>query len=991
MGVEKMEARAKLREARATLREIKERVEVLLREREYAKAVEEIEAFSQGYTPGERDLEWAELQVRLAFAQEQLGRYDTETAEVAYEVLKLTDRRREVGTIEWILGKMQLGLGKTKTALRYLRNSLAEFDRLEDERRKAQVLNTLGQGYFLNGRTKQAIEHLTEALDLCHQNKGDKGQEAMVKGNLGTVHRRAAIDWPLASKMLRSSLKLYEKLGNDLEISRRATALCRLYILQRKWDKASEITELLDRAQKLADEGGYQRERATVWESRGWWEIALAQREGGTHLEAAEQALLQALQIGQRIAPEGDIVMEASERLGWVCLMRGSLDGALSYGERSLRLAQHLGSVYDKGLAHRLLGAVYQARGEERETKGERGETKEERRKAREHFVKSVSLLEKAEARYDLALSLFYSGRFLIEDGESRTEGERQLLEAVRAFKGLKVSHWLARSIAERARGLILDHHLDEAREALVRARVLLEEAGEREALKEVDQVRAEWERASDRATVEAREEQGLLERLEQVSAEELGKLLWEVAQRASAQRGLIGYKGSEEMILRRHWGMEEEEARRLLKGLNSLDGEVLKPRQPVFSTLASEDKRFPFLRDKEVSSLMFVPLGLNSQVEGIVYMDRVSGEPFRQRELNFFVRSAGILQVKVVEFQRDELLKENLSLRERLEEKHGFGNIVTLNPKMEEALRTAQSFRDSRLPILIQGETGTGKELMAEAIHYSSQRRDKRFLPVNCAAFTDTLLESELFGHKKGSFTNAIQDEKGLFEEAQGGTLFLDEVANASGELQAKLLRVLEEMEIRKVGETKSQKVEVSIISATNKNLEREVKAGRFRKDLYYRLAGVEIKLPPLRERKEDIQPLIYHFLELFTEKKGGKIKGITKEALGFLTAYDWPGNVRELKNEVERVAILAEGGWITPAVLSEGIRTRESELSGEIFSLELKGSLGEILKKVRREMMENAVKRTGGNKTKAARLLGITREALSRRLKEFQTEGKL
>ncbi len=977
MGGGKMETKIKPRREKVILWEVKEKVEALLRAREYAQVVEEIEAFSQGYTPGERDLDWAELQVRLAFAQEQLGRYDTKTAEAAYEALKLTDRRLEVGTIEGILGRMYLGLGETRIGLRYLENSLSEFDRLEDERRKVDALNILGKAWLIDGNKKAALRYLNEALELCRK-KGSKAQEAMVKGNLGTVFTLTG-EWSSASKMLRSSLKLYEELGNDLEIARRATALARLLILQRRWDKASEISELLDRAQRLAQEGGYQRELATVWETRGWWEMALAQREGGSHLGAAEQALIQALQIGQRIAPQGDIVMEASERLGWVCLMRGSLEGALSYGERSLRIARHIGSVYDEGLAHRLLGAVSQKRGE--------------REKAKEHFSQSISSLGEAGARYDLAITLFYSGSLLVKDDTSRPEGERQLLEAGRVFEELKLSYWLGRCIAQRARGLILDNRLDKAREALERARSLLEEAGEGEALREVEEVEAQWEGASGQAIAQAREEQELLERLGQTSAEELGKLLQEVAQRVAAQRGLIGYNTSGEMTLRGHWGMEEGEARELLQGLSSLDGEVLRPRQPVISTFGSEDARFPFLRGRGITSLMFVPFGLNSKVEGLLYLDRRSGGPFRQREMDFFVRAAGMLQFKVVEFQRDELLRENLLLKERLEEEYGFGNIVTVNPKLKQALRTAQRFKDSGLHILLQGETGTGKELLARAIHYSSERRGKKFVPVNCAAFTDTLLESEFFGHKRGSFTNALQDKRGLFEEADGGTLFLDEVTNASEELQAKLLRAIEEMEVRKVGETRSKKVDVRIIGATNRDLGEMVEAGKFRKDLYYRLKGVEIELPPLRERKEDIPPLINHFLNLSAQKGGGRIKGVTQEAMELLVAYDWPGNVRELKNEVERAAVLAEGGWITPEHLSKGVMAAKSKPSGEswgIREIPQGRTFQEVLEKLKREATKEVLRKCKGNKTKAAELLGITREGLVRRLKRYQTRGE-
>jgi len=971
MGVDKMETRAKLWEGRVALRELKEKVEALLKKREYAKVVEEIETFCRGYTPGERDVEWAELQVRLAFAQEQLGRYDTEIAEGAYEVLKHTDRHKEIGTIEWIVGKMHLALGETKIALRYLRNALSQFDRLEDERRKAQVLNTLGQGYFLSGRTKEAIRHLTEAIELCKRKAiDDRWLRAMVKGNVGCCYIVTG-QWPLASKMLRYSLKLYEGLNNSLEIARRATALCRLYILQRRWDG---VSELLDRAQKLADAGDYQRERATVWESRGWWEIALAEREGGSHLEAAEQALMQALQIGYRIAPEGDVVMEASERLGWVCLMRGNLDGALSYGERSLRISKRLGSAYDEGLAHRLLGAVYQKRGEEREAK-------EERRKARDHFARSISLLGEAEAQYDLAVSFLYSGKILVEDGETRSEGFGQILQARKIFETLKVSYWLGRSWIEEARGRIQGRDFDKASQYLATAKEVLKGSGEKEALKEIVRLRAELDGIAAKVSLSVKEEINLLEELSQPS-NSLDSLLKALMKKSSAERAIIGVRGSVGGFeLKAYRAIDEAKARNLLDKIGSLNGDLLRPRIPIFSSLVPEDSRLISLKGEEMGSLMMVPLGMDEELDGLLYVDRLSNKPFQQKDLNFFVLSAGLIQLKVAELQKEELKKEVKGLRKRLEEKYGFGNIVTLNPKMEEALRTAQSFRDSRLPILIQGETGTGKELMAEAIHYTSQRRGKNFLAVNCAAFTDTLLESEFFGHKKGSFTNAITDEKGLFEEAQGGTLFLDEVANASGELQAKLLRVLEEMEVRKIGETKARKVEVSIISATNKNLERMVKAGKFRKDLYYRLTGVEIKLPPLRERKEDIPPLVYHFLGLSAQRRKDEVKGVTQEAMDLLTAYDWPGNVRELEHRIERAVTLAdEGAMLTPDLIGLDVKQDASE-GIDAESKILKERVGQL----ERAMIIAELAKQRWNKSKTAEALGLSRLGLRKKIARY------
>ena len=311
----------------------------------------------------------------------------------------------------------------------------------------------------------------------------------------------------------------------------------------------------------------------------------------------------------------------------------------------------------------------------------------------------------------------------------------------------------------------------------------------------------------------------------------------------------------------------------------------------------------------------------------------------------------------------------------------------------MGQVLAQLDKVVDTRVTVLVEGETGTGKELFASAIHYRSQRRDKLFVAQNCAAFPENLLESELFGHKRGAFTGATEEKKGLFEVADGGTLFLDEVGEMPLSLQAKLLRVLQEGEVRPIGAATARRVNVRIVAATNRNLEKEVAEGRFREDLYYRLKVFPLRVPPLRERREDIALLAAHFLQRYSREFGREIAGFTQPALELLRAYDWPGNVRELENEVQRAVIQAEGeAFITAELLSPRVRKNdgssvppspvadapEEEDDGS-------GTLREMMDRVERRILLRTLASHGNNKTAAAKALGITREGLHKKLKSL------
>lgn len=329
-------------------------------------------------------------------------------------------------------------------------------------------------------------------------------------------------------------------------------------------------------------------------------------------------------------------------------------------------------------------------------------------------------------------------------------------------------------------------------------------------------------------------------------------------------------------------------------------------------------------------------------------------------------------------------LRQEVARLQKEVERPYRFDNIIGRSPPMHEVFGLIRRLSSSSVNVLITGESGTGKELVARAIHYNSPRSKRPFVAVNCAAIPDQLLESELFGYKRGAFTDARTDRAGLFVEADGGSLFLDEIGDLSPALQAKLLRVLAEREIRPLGSARAEKVDVRVISATHQDLLAGMGAGTFREDLYYRLNVLQIHLPALRDRAEDILPLCEHFLTRAAERSGKRITGLSQPATKIFLSHSWPGNVRELENVIERAVALCEGSQITPQDLPPTLRERKpADLVG--FALQRNMTLAEL----ELEYIQRVMKEESGNKTRAAQRLGLDRKTLYRKLEETDREG--
>jgi len=351
--------------------------------------------------------------------------------------------------------------------------------------------------------------------------------------------------------------------------------------------------------------------------------------------------------------------------------------------------------------------------------------------------------------------------------------------------------------------------------------------------------------------------------------------------------------------------------------------------------------------------------------------------KPFKPDEVVLALRKAE---------ERETLRRENRALKEQISQQAQFESMLAKSEAMVAVFKTVAKIADFKTTVLVTGESGVGKELVARALHARSSRKNAPFVAINCGAIPENLLESELFGHKKGAFTDASSDKRGLFEEATGGTLLLDEIGELPLNLQVKLLRVLQEETIRRLGDARDVKVDVRIVAATHRDLSAEVKAGRFREDLFYRINVLHVAIPPLRERREDVPLLVDHFVAKNNARLGTHIRGVSAEARKILLEYGWPGNVRELENTIERAMVLCESDAVGAGDLPERVREALDPVQVQLRSGEL--SVKKTVAAVERILIGRALKKTGGNRTRAAELLEISHRALLYKIKDYKIE---
>ncbi|MGH8004807.1 MAG: sigma 54-interacting transcriptional regulator [Limisphaerales bacterium] len=928
--------------ATALVRQL-EAVEVLVEKREYQKAKAELAELVNTFHPVPHTAEWAHLCYLEALVGQAVADYAwaRQKATEAYEFFKNTGEHRHTAQIQYVFGLIETSQGNLKEAEQQLKEAVFGFRRASDLAGAVDALNRLAGVYFITFDFQRAQEVLAEGMELAHR-LGDVKRTAWLAANEGQILLHLG-EWDVAIERFNTSRATCLEHGDDLNLSKDLISLGMAHLF--KGDLAP-AEKYLNEAYAKIIACGATRELAI------WHEFAGELRVARGDYESAEELYLKGVELGERIAPESALVSQTYRLYAELMVLRNEFDRARRFAQTAYAVATRLGERIEIGALLRVFGRTTAASGDLAES--------------RRYFTESIALLKDLKVRRELFqtyLEAIQSGSFSLE------EVAGYLARAVRLAEGLKSNRMTkeAKKTAARvfeARGaldLALGVWVGMKTEPEAEAKILeLEEKLVARALSNENEYRLFRLVTSDPTGEEA------------FKKGDIGGLLHFLEKKTGASRvALLAQKSRDEKI--NFWGLGVDEKEVAEKVLNAETGE-LKSEKPALS-IGGEGK---------LASLITVPFLPSGYRYAVLFLERESATErpvFLEKEFCFSVAFADLAAFKLLEKDHDELAATTQKLLTQLEETAVFPNIITRSEAMQRTLSRLEQVKDSDLPILLEGETGTGKDLLAKAMHYSSTRKKGHFVAVNCAALPESILESELFGHKKGSFTGAMSDKMGLLEEADGGTLYLDEVAEIPLSMQVKLLRILEEKEFFRLGETRPRKVDIRIISATNRDVKAQVEAGLFRKDLYYRLNTINVTLPPLRERREDIAILVDYLLKRSAEQARRPAPTLSPEVLRFLFAYDYPGNVRELANELSRlVALTPPGGEATKEMLSEKFFPRQAGLS-----LNWGGSLEERVCLFEKEEIGRALESARFVKAQAARILGIPVSTLRYKMEKY------
>ncbi|NNE44476.1 MAG: sigma 54-interacting transcriptional regulator, partial [Gemmatimonadetes bacterium] len=833
--------------------------------------------------------------------------------------------------------------------------------------------NNLGLLEKSRGNAERAIRYLREALSDV-EDLGDTHDVASCLNNLGLLEFKIG-RWEQARDCWERALRMLEGIGNKWEVANVALNLGNYYRHKRDWDEAEKQYA---NARTLIEELGEARELVLVKEFQG--DLAFSSE----HFEEADRLYGEALAGGLELAPRGDLVLEARRRLADLKSRLGDAEEAQKHLGEGLALSANLDERFERGVLLRVRARLESAEGEVAA--------------AAETYRESLQAHESCEAPFELAITRLEFATFCIENIVELEEAAFHLEQARRTFESIGAQYEAGHAYLMAAKlEMVCDHPNGDARHHLESAIDLLERVGsddDKEALREVNR---DIDRLLEETSLSERNDLAALnEAVECIHRAEdsRGKVRAiesALEERMNADRvGLFLTRvDSDELVRAPGSALSEEQATGAQDIVSQLRGGRGFGPKPLVSTSPSRDPRFagrdlPMLDG--LGSVAFMPLISDEGILGGLYVDLCSEAGyFHQPELDFLVAFATTATMAVQEMRLEAARVENLRLRRQLTSRSGFEGIITQSRRMLEIIELIERLGDSRATILLQGETGTGKELLARATHACSDRRDAELVTVNCAALSRDVLESELFGHVQGAFTDAKNDKIGLFEQADGGTIFLDEIDKTSPDFQERLLRTVDQGEIKPVGSTDVRRVDVRILCATNRPLKDMVDEGLFLKDLYYRLRVISIDLPPLRERKEDVPLLVDYFLEQFSRATSKTVAGFSHDAMNRLVAHSWPGNVRDLRHEVERAFTMVD----------EGARIDAEDLSPELQddaapkrAMKPNQSLAEYVEEIERDLVTRALQKTEGNRSRAAKLLGISRRGLLNKIGRYRID---
>ena len=607
------------------------------------------------------------------------------------------------------------------------------------------------------------------------------------------------------------------------------------------------------------------------------------------------------------------------------------------------------------------------------------GEIKE----AEQCFQKSISVVNRNPI-YDLGCSYLEAGRFYRTIG-NRQKAVRHLRKAEQIFTRMGATHFARKAAGELEKVMKKSH--TGGRVPASRKKIKQNDAETDEAPASPTEKRADTLVATDRLNTLYEVSMALTSILDLDTL--LNRSIDLLLESTKAERGLVLLaEAGEELTVRarRARRMDDQEAAQISY---SLIRDAMAAGRTIRASDATSDPKFigrQSVVNFHIRSVMCAPLRVRSgRIIGALYVDhRRIADAFSEEDEEFLKAFGSLAAIAIENAEMHEALRQRaLHLQQEAERRYAFGSLIGGSVAMQKVYALISNAAGHGMTALITGETGVGKELVARSIHYNSPRKQGPFIVQDCGAMPPGLLESELFGHRRGAFTGAVEDRAGLFEAADGGTLFLDEITNAPPEVQARLLRVLQEGEVRRVGETKARKVDVRVIAATNRDLQEEVRTGRFREDLLYRLNAFPIPIPPLRDRREDIPMLAGHFLKEFCEALKKEVRGIGREAMALVLDHAWPGNVRELENEIRRAVTLTPAGQeIGPEALSDRVRGHSAQA---VSVAREGGTWREMVEQVERAVIRDALAGQGYNVTRTAEALRISRVTLQQKMKRY------
>lgn len=949
-------------------------IEELFRQRQYGPARQQLDAIGPDeFSSVVQDV--ALITALRAEASLSAGEYRRAIEQGLQAVRLFADLPfdRRYGRVQFVLAKSYSALGDLKNADLRGRDALSAYRRIEDALGQVDALNELAHVAFIRSDFSSAISLLDDAQALCGD---DLRKQTLIKGNLARI-RILTGEWPLAETGLKEAVAYNLRAKEEQSLALNLLSLG--YLALRRRDFAQAVRNF-EQAAPLIQKLDLKREKVILLEYQS--ELACERME----MHRAKGLGAEAYHQGRLLAPESALVSQSARRLAEADLALDNFDDAMKYGQKALELARQIGERAELGLALRTVAQVYAARGE--------------REDALEHIRQSVDLLRQLGDPYDLARTLVVMGDIKSGLGADLQERVRASYdEAARIFKRLKLEYWSAECDFRLGMFLCRQNDLGRGFKRISRAEKTFTAIGDRTRLRTVQQFLMSLVDQAVALSLSDRNEFKLFgnwiapAQIKQVPADQLDVLVSQVKERAGAYRAVLYLRAAELRAVIGATPLSQFQQDRFAIQFDRLIGEEISAVKPV---LLFDCRRDPHLnglipdQTETVASVMVLPIRNGEEEFGYLYLDRItldgSLNPFGQTELNFAVGFADIVVLKVIEWQRTRLQEDNRRLKAQLAEKSVFPSIITASHELRQILTQVRQIIDSPISICIEGETGCGKDLLARAIHFNSIRREKRFMSVNCAALPESLLESELFGYKRGAFTGADRDKVGLFEEANGGTFFFDEVADMPLSIQAKVLRVIEEKEVVRLGDTVPRKVDVRILSATNKDLKDQMAAGLFRQDLYYRLSALTYRLPSLRERVEDIPLLVEHFLQ----ESGKKV---TPEVLKALMAYDWPGNIRELENEVKKLVLLSGDN---PLISADNLSTKivaagktdatpAPSVSTTTVAFGDRYSLYDYLADWEKKFILQALREHHGIKKHAAAALNIPESTLRLKIKQY------